>query len=167
MLQGEQQPDGDVADTPVAVAGTGRKQRQIFAIHPTGIGMSQWRIMQGVEVAGDPAALLVAQPLAQAQPAGDPQHHQRVADGTALGHLTFRLVREPALQFVVGGKDAAAVVAGVQAQQLPRGLVARGEVARQQQALRHALLRVAKKQQPIVTLHAAASPESTDAAGSR
>lgn len=38
--------------------------------------------MQGVEVTGDPAAWLVAQPLAQAQPASDPQHHQRVADGT-------------------------------------------------------------------------------------
>ena len=96
--------------------------------------MSQWHIMQGVEVAGDPAALLVAQSLAQAQPAGDPQHHQRIADGTARGLLAFRLVREPALQFVVGGEDAAAVVAGVQAQQLPRELVARGEVARQQQA---------------------------------
>lgn len=129
--------------------------------------MSQWRIMQGVEVAGDPAALLVAQSLAQAQPAGDPQHHQRIADGTARGLLVFRLVGKPALQVVVGGKDAAAVVAGVQAQQLPRELVARGEVARQQQALRHALLWVAKKQQPVVTLHTAASPESTGAAGSR
>lgn len=123
--------------------------------------------MQGVEVAGDPAALLVAKSLAQTQPAGDPQHHQRVADGTARGLLALRLVGEPALQFVVGGKDAAAVVAGVQAQQLPRELLARGEIARQQQALRHALLRVTEKQQPIVTLHAAASPESTGAAGSR
>ncbi|KFC43967.1 hypothetical protein FF19_23625 [Klebsiella michiganensis] len=97
LLQGEQQPDGDVADTAVAVAGTGGEQRQIFAVHPAGISMSQWHIMQGVEVAGDPAALLVAQSLAQAQPAGDPQHHQRVADGTARGLLAFRLVREPAL----------------------------------------------------------------------
>ncbi|XQK62303.1 hypothetical protein ACOI4D_14975 [Escherichia coli] len=36
---------------PVAVAGAGGEQRQIFAVHPAGIGMSQWRIMQGVEVA--------------------------------------------------------------------------------------------------------------------
>ena len=38
-LQGEQQPDGDVADTSVAVAGAGGEQRQIFVVHPAGIGM--------------------------------------------------------------------------------------------------------------------------------
>ena len=124
--------------------------------------------MQGVEVAGDPAALLVpAVAGTDSASQGDPQHHQRVADGACARPSPSGWSESQPRQFVVGGEDAVAVVAGVQAQQLPCELVARGEVARQQQALRHALSRAAEKQQPIVTLHAAASPESTGAAGSR